>query len=159
MVHEKSVLRQLTSRVNGLSMIASRADFATKLMVANGLVISKICYLVQLWGGCESYLVNMLQIQMNKAARLVTGLSRFTSTRKLMEKCGWLNVRQLVVYQTNLMVHKTLLAKKPYYLHSRLSSEYPVSTRQHTTGCIRMDESFRCNSDLTRNSFRYSGAK
>ena len=118
------MMRQLTSRVNGLSIITSKADFKTKLMAANGLVISKVCYLIQLWGGCESYLLNMLQVQMNRAARIVTGLSRFTSTRKLMDRCGWLTARQLVVYQSVIMVHKILLTGKPYYLHSRLYSDY-----------------------------------
>ena len=35
--HEQSMVRQLTSRVNGLAMITSKADFNTKLMVANGI--------------------------------------------------------------------------------------------------------------------------
>ena len=156
--HNQSIVRQLTSRINGLSMITFKADFKTKLMAANGLVVSKICYLIQLWGGCESYLLHVLQVQMNKAARLVTGLPRFTSTRKLMERCGWLTAKQLVVYQSVLMVHKTILTRKPYYLHSRLCREYAHNTRQHTTGCIRIDQSFRCRSDLPRNSFRHRGA-
>ena len=46
--NEQSMVRQLTSRINGLSMITSKADFSTKLMVANGLVMSKVCYLIQL---------------------------------------------------------------------------------------------------------------
>ena len=41
---KQSLIRQLTSRVNGLTMVSSRADFNTRLMVANGLVISKLCY-------------------------------------------------------------------------------------------------------------------
>ena len=72
---EMSMVRQLTRRVNGLALISPRADFSTKLMVANDIVMSKMCYLVQLWGGCEDYLLNALQVQLNKAARLVTGLS------------------------------------------------------------------------------------
>ena len=77
---DQSMIRQLTSRVNGLSMIAAKADFTTKLMVANGIVMSKVCYLIQLWGGCEGYLLQALQVQLNKAARLVTGFSCYTST-------------------------------------------------------------------------------
>ena len=38
----------LTRRVNGLAMISSRIDFRTKLMVANGFVMSKVCYLVHI---------------------------------------------------------------------------------------------------------------
>ena len=39
----QSMIRQLTSRINGLSLITPRANFTTKLMVANGIVISKLC--------------------------------------------------------------------------------------------------------------------
>ena len=49
--NDKSMTRQLSSRINGLAMIASHADFSTRLMVANGIVMSKVCYLIQLWGG------------------------------------------------------------------------------------------------------------
>ena len=150
--------RQLTSRVNGLTLITSRADFNTKLMVANGLIISKLSYLIQLWGGCEGYLLKMLQVQLNRAARSVTGLSGFTSTRKLMDMCGWLTVKQLIVFQTTVMVHKTLLTQQPFYLYSRLPTDQPYRTRQHSTGCIRLDQTFRCKGDLPRSSFRQRGA-
>ena len=156
--NEQSMVRQLTSRVNGLSMITLKADFKTKLMVANGLVISKVCYLIQLWGGCEGYLLKVLQVQVNKAARCVTGLSGFTSTKKLMDKCGWLTVKQLVVYQTTILVHKTLQTRRPLYLHTRFSTDYSYSTRQYSTGCIRLDETYRCRSDLPETSFRHRGA-
>ena len=53
---EQSMINQLTSRINGLSMMAYRTSFATRLMVANGIVMSKLCYLIQFWGGCECYL-------------------------------------------------------------------------------------------------------
>ena len=155
---EQSMVRQLTSRVNALSMISSRGDFRTKLMVANGIVVSKICYLIQLWGGCEGYLLHTLQVLLNKAARVVTGFSCFTSTRKLLDTCGWLSVKQLVMYQTTIMVHKTFQTSKPLYLHSRLSNEHSYRTRQQTSGCIRMDHSFRYKGDIPRNSFRCRGA-
>ena len=45
---DQSLLKQLTSRVNGLAIVSSRADFDTRLMMANGLVMSKLCYLIQL---------------------------------------------------------------------------------------------------------------
>ena len=99
-----------------------------------------------------------LQVQVNRAARSVTGLSGFTSTKKLMEKCGWLTVKQLALHQTILMVHKTLLTSRPLYMYSRLYSDYSYSTRQHSSGCIRLDHTYRCRGDLPENSFRYRGA-
>ena len=58
------------------------------------------------------------------------------------------------------MVHKTILTSRPHYLHGRLSPDhnYMYRTRQHSTGGIRMDQTFRHKSDLPRNSFRYRGA-
>ena len=89
----------------------------------------KVCYLVQLWGGCEGYLLHSLQVQLNKAARHVTGMSHFTPTRRLMKKCGWLTVKQLAKYHTIIMVHKTLMTNKPMYMNSRLRTEHSYRTR------------------------------
>ena len=156
---EQSLIRQLTSRVNGLTMLSSRADFDTRLMVANGLVISKLCYLIQLWGGSESYLLHSLQVLQNKAGRAVTGWSGFTSTRRLMGACNWLSVKQLVVYQTVIMIFKTLRTESPWYLHSKLSpAPHPFRARQSTMGNIRLDESHRCKSSLKSSSLRCRGA-
>ena len=155
---DQSMIRQLTSRINGLSKISTRADMKTRLMVANGIVMSKVCYLIELWGGCEGYLLHSLQIQLNKAARLVTGASCFTSTRRLMDSCSWLSVKQLVMYQTVIMVHKTIKMAKPKYLYSRLDTHHTYRTRHHSSGCVRLDETFRCKGDLPMNSFRNRGA-
>lgn len=73
LTNEASVIRQMTSRVNGLCLVSHRATFGTRLMIANGIVISRLCYLFQLWVGCVGYLLNSLQIIMNRAARSVTG--------------------------------------------------------------------------------------
>ena len=76
----------------------------------------------------------------------------YTSTRRLMEACGWLSVKQSVV--STVMFHKTLLTSKPYYLHSKLNTEYSYRTRQQTGGCIKQDNTFRPRGDRPRHSFR-----
>ena len=93
---EQSLVKQLTSRMNGLCMMTSRATLQTRLMVANGIVMSKLCYLIQLWGGCDAYLLKPLQVLQNRAARSVTGCGWFTPKRKLLKLCKWLSIKQLV---------------------------------------------------------------
>ena len=44
LVSDESLTKQLTSRINGLSMLSSRSSLETRLMVANGIVMSKLCY-------------------------------------------------------------------------------------------------------------------
>ena len=85
---DKSLSKQLTSRVNGLVIVSSKAPFATRLSVANGIFMSKLCYLVQLWNGAENYLLKGLQVTQNRAARVVSRMSWFTPTRVLLNKCG-----------------------------------------------------------------------
>ena len=61
-------------------------------MEANGIVVSKLIYLIQWWGGCSDYLINFLQILQNRAARLVTRLGWFTPVEVLLHQCGLLSV-------------------------------------------------------------------
>ena len=152
---EQSLVKQLTSRINGLCMISTRANFSTRLMVANGIVISKLCYLIQLWGGCDEYLLKPLQVLQNRAARAVTGCGWFTSRRKLLKMCNWLSIKQLVFYQTVVLAHKITTTKSPFYLATRMSTSHPKRTRQASTGCIRYGEDFSANKTHTQKSFRH----
>lgn len=152
---EQSMVRQLTSRINGLSLISSNATFATRLMVANGIVLSKLCYLIQLWGGTEAYLLKSLQVLQNRAARTVIGCNWFTPTRTLLQKCNWLSVRQMIFYQSVILAHKIVKQGSPLYLSQKMSTSHPYQTRQATTGGIRYGESFSSTQSRTQNSFCY----
>ena len=159
MTNDSSLIKQLTSRVNGLSLLSPRATFKTRLMVANGIVIAQLCYMIQLWGGCEGYLLNSLQVLMNRAARCVTRSSSFTPTRKLLSACNWLSVRQLVFYQTVVMVHKMIKTGLPKPVSSKLLVSFPYQTRQATNGSIRYGDFLATNTSLIQSSFTNRGVK
>ena len=124
--HSKSIVKQLTTRVNGLKKIAKNASFKTKLMVANGAVMSKLVYLISVWGGAQQYLLEILQVQQLTAARTVCGFfSRFWSKKKLLDRLGWLSVRQLIFFHTVLQAHKTITSGKPAPLQNSISKQHP----------------------------------
>ena len=153
--HSKSLMRQLTTRVNGLKRIAKTATFKTRLMIANGAVMSKVVYFISVWGGAQEYLLNVLQVQQLTAARTVCGFhSRFWSKRKLLTKVGWLSIRQLIFFHTVLQAHKTILTGRPASLYKELNSEYPYRTRNATLGKIRLGENFQ-----SKSSFKNRAAK
>ena len=99
--HQKSLTAILTSKINALSKISAYSSFKTRKTIANGVVMSYITYLIQWYGGCSEYLLTGLQVQQNKAARLVTRLGWGTPTRALLLQCGWLSVRQMVVLKVS----------------------------------------------------------
>ena len=107
------------------------ASFKTRKMLANGLYISKLIYLMPVWMGCEDYLINALQVNLNKVARLVTKLDIFTPTAVLMKQCGWMPVKHLMAYHSLVLLHKILQQKSPAYLYKKVTSgSQQYNTRQ-----------------------------
>ena len=133
---EKSVVKSLNQRAGALKKIKNKASFKTRKMVATGIFMSKLIYLMPLWSGCEDYLVNALQVVQNKAARTVAKLSVFTSTRVLLKTCGWLSVKQLMAYHSLVLLHKTLEHQAPAYLFKKvtMAGQFHYQTRQ-TASC------------------------
>ena len=106
------------------------ADFKTRKMIATGLIMSTLVYIVQVYGSSSSYLINMLQIQQNAAARYVTKLSWYTPTKILLEQCGWLSVKQLIHYHSLLLFHKGMIENKPEFIKNNL--RYQTRETRHT---------------------------
>ena len=101
--------------------------------------MSVLAYLIPLWGGCEGYLMKVLQVLQNRAARQVTKLSWFTATRRLLNQCNWLSIKQLIFYHSAIIVYRTTKTRTPLYLSQHLSTEHPYPTRLATGGGIRFE--------------------
>ena len=122
-------------------MISKIANFKTRKMLANGIVQSKLVYLIQLYGGCADYLLQFLQKLQNRAARMVTKKNIFTPIKVLLAQCGWLSVKQLVVYHDLLLVYKTMATKRPSHLFQKFSQPFGANTRHaKTAGSIRLND-------------------
>ena len=139
MYNKEALIKSLNRRVGALRKLSIRASFKTRKMIANRIFMSKLIYLVPVWMGCEEYLADALQVCQNKAARTVTRLNRFTPTSVLLLQCGWLNVRQLMLYHSLVLLHKTITHKKPDYLHKKITSgSYQPRTRQATAAAATL---------------------
>ena len=150
----KSLMKQLISRTNGLKKIAAGATFNTRLMLANGVFMSKLMYLITVWGGAQQYLLKALQIQQLVAARCVCGYtSRWWSRQKILQRVGWLSIRQLIYFHTVLEAHKAIVSGKPTALSQSLITPFPYRTRRAAMGLIRYGE------NLTQASFYYRAVR
>ena len=87
-IKESSMLKILTSRANALSKVCQIADFKTRKLIANRIFMRNLTSLVQLWSGTSDFLLAFLQIIQNRAARLVTKSSWFTSTEVMLNQLG-----------------------------------------------------------------------
>ena len=168
MSNKDSLLKALTKRQGAIKKISRVASFKSRKMLANGVFMSKLIYLMPVWVGCEEYLANALQVVQNKVARSVTKKDIYTPTKVLMKECGWLNVRQLMVYHSLLQLHKIVQHQTPSYLFSRVSSQmgmleakktYNYKTRQEAHGLMRQIPAGEARLDLAERSWCWRATK
>ena len=159
LLNEKSLVKQLGTRLNALKKISRVADFKTRKMLADGLFMSKLIYLIPLWGGCEKFLIKALQIIQNKAARTVSKLGIFTPVKVLLKQCGWLSVHQLVFFHTVVLLFKTRQNKTPKYLYEMASTELPYRTRAENPGKLRAVAEYIPEQGLNWNSYKWRSVR
>ena len=154
---QDSLIRSLSTRIGALKIIGRVASFKNRKLIANGIFLSKLSYLIALWGGCNLNLLSSLQTLQNKAARIVTKLDWATPTSVLLTQCGWLSVHQLVVYHSVVMVFNVLQTKQPRPLHRMFPTDYPHNTSQARSNSIK--QTGHPTLDLWQDSFRWRAAR
>ena len=145
------MIKILTSKLNALRKVGHYSSFKTRKMIAQGIIMSNLCYLVQLYGSSSDYLLSLLQILQNAAAHSVTRLPWNTPTSTLLLQCGWLTVRQMVDFYSLVMLHKIKMTAKPTYLYEKVSINFGYRTRLATSGGI--PEHTLLSTELAKNSF------
>ena len=132
-------------------------NFKNRKMIAEGIFVSKLSYVISLLGGCGTGLKKALQVLQNKMAKVVTRQNWTTSSKVLLQQCGWLSVNQLIFYHSVLLVPKVRQDKSPKYLYTMHNSwTYPYTTRQAENGLIRVG--VRPRLEVVRDSFRWRAA-
>ena len=155
---DKTLISQLNTRINALILCTKFAPFKTRLMIGNGLFLSKLVYVMPLWSGCEQYLLNALQIIQNKAARAITKCDNYTPIKSLLKQCGWLSVRQLGEYHSAVLMYKTLASEYPKYMYGKMVSNFAYKTRGADSKFLSGPQ-FDWNKHLTEVSYRWKASK
>ena len=118
-------MKSLNTRLGATKNIKNLATFKNRKMIAEGIFMSKLSYLIALWGGCGAVLKKSLQMIQKKVARAVTRINWSTPAGKLLHQFGWLRVIQLIFYHSVLLIFKVKLGQTPRYVHSMLIHSFP----------------------------------
>ena len=113
---KEAILPELRRKLGILRHIASNIPQAGKQLLANGLILGKINYLISIYGGTQTKYLNKIQVIMNKTARFITGGSKREHTMKLMQNINWMTIRELVKYHTTIMAWKLVYLKTPRHM-------------------------------------------
>ena len=103
-----SIHKRMRKRLAALRFLGKHISIKRRIILANGLLNSLLVYGIQLWGvGATKRQISQSQSIQAQAARWALGLSRRTSTIKVLSNIGWLSVRQLVTYHSVLLLWKS----------------------------------------------------
>ena len=139
---------KLKKRLTGLEKLKYVMSKFNKKSIVEGVFNSVLCYCLPLFGGCSQSEVSMLQVQQNRAARIVLSLPPRTSRDFMFDKLHWLSVKQLIAYHTLITVFRIRQSKEPEYLAGILG-------RDNSSGHIIMKNTRLV---LYRNSFVFRGS-
>ena len=118
---KEAVLPKVRKQIGALNLIAKSIPKSSRLMLANGLIMSRISYLIQMWGAAPVTLLKKVQVIMNRAARFVTGWHKRTRTVLLMKACKWLPIEDLVQYFSLVTMWNMIQFSIPSQIHDKIS--------------------------------------
>ena len=96
----------------------------------HGIFNSKVVFIIRVWGGTEQYLLDSIQIIINKAMRVICKVGKSTRISDLQRMTGWMSIRQSVKYHSLMEARRILTShQQPAYLYQKLYTA--LQGRQH----------------------------
>ena len=117
------LLKKLQKRLTGLANLRDCMPFNLRKKITEGMFTSVLAYCLPVFGGCEQYEIEALQVMQNQAARIVTNLPIRTSRKEIFSTVNWMTVNQLVFSHSALSTFRIRQSGKPNYLSSIMSRD------------------------------------
>jgi hypothetical protein len=152
-VEEKS--KKISSAIGALKRIRPfiTLDVADKIYKA--IIQPHIDYCSTVWDGLGVTLLDKIQKLQNRAARIVTQSSYYTSASSLLRELGWDNVSTRWKKQKAILMFKTLNNRAPEYLRNLFSDRNTHYNIRNAGGKLNVP---RPRTDYMKRSFSYCGA-
>ena len=110
---EEAILPKLRKKLGMLRYIGKNMKMKGKMMLANGYILSRVIYLLPLWGGTDKKYRQKIQVVLNDTARWVCGHGKRTRKIKLMRLCRWLDLEELTELHSILTLWKIIRMNVP----------------------------------------------
>lgn len=140
--------------MKNLSYVKKYIDESQMLTLIHNHIISRLDYCNSLYYGLPNYLLRKLQLVMNRAARLVKGLSRRDRITPALIDLHWLPIKARIEFKICVMVYQALKSGSPRYIRELLT-DFHVNTNvtlRHSTEEYRLAEP-RFNNEYGRRAF------
>lgn len=106
--HIEKVKNKLASLTGLLRSISRCLPQKVRYLIYNALVKPHIDYLVEIWGSAAKTNLNQIQRAQNKLIKALFNYNYLTPTEELYKKTKLLNITQIYIYNTCLLIRKIL---------------------------------------------------
>ena len=121
---EKNLIGAMRQKLGALKYLGRQLPRSSRKTLATGIIISKVRYMIEIWGGATENYLKQIQAVVNNSARYVTGLGKRTSTAKLMKEVGWYTIKELTTYHTLTSMWNVVRRHIPLQLHSKIHIDH-----------------------------------
>ena len=113
-----------------INRIEHLLDKETLLLIIYSFVFSRLFYCSSVWSNTSATNIHKLQLVQNFAARIILGLRKYDHISAGLRSLRWLNVKQRLMVNDAVMMHKCLKGQSPSYLSDKFSTQAIVHDRQ-----------------------------
>jgi len=116
-----------------LRHIAKMKYFLTETQIRiliQAVILSKIDYCNSLYYGCQTYVINQLQVIQNRACRIIFGMKKRENVDHRLQELHWLKVKERIEFKVLLLIFKSVKGQAPDYLNELI-------TFNNDSGCRR----------------------
>ena len=106
----------------------------TLLLIINSFVFSRLFSCSSVWSNTSATNIHKLQLVQNFAARIIVGLCKYDHIPAGLRSPRWLNVKQRLIANDAVMMHKCLKRLSPSYLSDKFSTLAIIHDRQTRYG-------------------------
>ena len=120
---KKALLPAIRKQLGAISSLKEILPQKAKLQLVNGFILSKMNYIICLWGNTNSNQIKKAEICLNSAARFVLNARRTERQSTLMKNCNWLTILEQTEFQSLTQFFKVVCWNVPDYMTERIYLE------------------------------------
>lgn len=157
-LHIDKLCKKISKKLGLLKRLKKFMPSNSVNMLYNSIVLPHFDYADVIWGtACGTYIKKVYLLQ-KRAARILTGASRFTRTKPLFKQLKWMAISDRVNFHTAVLTYKALKGSTPHYLTCKfvpVAGQHSHSTRAAHSSMLKVPP-FKL--EIYRRSFEYRGA-
>lgn len=118
--YANETINKMARKLNIMYRLGNAISSYSKNLIYKTIISPYIDY-------CSSVMINYslgdldkLQKVQNRAMRLVLGVSKYTRVSDMLETLGWMSIKQRMVFNTCILIHKLTINKKPKILADKI---------------------------------------